>query len=173
MRLPVRSRWPAPFGQKIELAETRDVSRGGLLGSGRETHAPRVPLRVIFPQDASPPNGQREVLARVARGREWNAAQPGCAVAIHFEGAERSSANGNRARRDPERRSSRRRLLAVPIRAPLEHVRWFQETMSLDFSPRGMRFRSQREHSTGSCQESRWKKVVPDTGLAPGNFARR
>ena len=40
-------------------------------------------------------------------------------------------------------------MLAVPIRVNPEHVPWFEETMSLDFSPRGMRFRSHREYAEG------------------------
>ncbi len=42
MHLPVRLRWTAPFGQKIELGETIDVSRGGLLVSTKESHTLRV-----------------------------------------------------------------------------------------------------------------------------------
>jgi hypothetical protein len=60
-------RWTTPLGQKIELCETIDVSRGGLLLSCKEPHATRVPLWVTFPYDASLPDGQPEVLARVVR----------------------------------------------------------------------------------------------------------
>jgi hypothetical protein len=67
MRLPVRLRWTAPFGQKIELAHTLDVSRGGLLVSTRESYSPGVALWVTFPYDASLSDGQPEVLARVTR----------------------------------------------------------------------------------------------------------
>jgi hypothetical protein len=67
MRLPVRLRWTAPFGQKIELAKTIDVSRGGLLVSTKESHTPGVLVWVTFPYDASLADGQPEILARVAR----------------------------------------------------------------------------------------------------------
>src|SRR5260370_2006286 len=67
MRLPVRLRWSTPFGQKIELADTIDVSRGGLLVSTEESHTPGVTAWVTFPYDASLSDGQPEVLARVAR----------------------------------------------------------------------------------------------------------
>jgi hypothetical protein len=36
MRLPARLPWTTPLRQKIELAETRDTSRGNLLGRGRQ-----------------------------------------------------------------------------------------------------------------------------------------
>ncbi len=67
MHLPVRLRWTPPFGQKIELGETIDVSRGGLLVSTKESHTPGVTVWVTFPYDASLFDGQPEILARVAR----------------------------------------------------------------------------------------------------------
>ena len=70
MRLPVRLRWTAPFGQKIELGETIDVSRSGLLVSTKESHTPGVTVWITFPYDASLSNGQPEILARVARCNE-------------------------------------------------------------------------------------------------------
>jgi len=67
MRLPVRLRWTTPFAQKIELGESIDVSRGGLLVSTKEPHASGVPLWVTFPYDASLGDGQPEMLARIIR----------------------------------------------------------------------------------------------------------
>lgn len=70
MRLPVRLRWTSPFGQRIELAETIDVSRSGLLVSAKEAHTPGIIVWVTFPYDASLSDGQPEILARVARCEE-------------------------------------------------------------------------------------------------------
>jgi hypothetical protein len=70
MRLPVRMRWTTPFGQIIELGETIDVSRSGLLVSTQEFHTPGTTLWVTFPFDASLSDGQPEILARVARCNE-------------------------------------------------------------------------------------------------------
>jgi PilZ domain-containing protein len=70
MRLPVRLRWITPFGQKIELAETIDVSRSGLLVSTKESHTPGVIVWATFPYDASLSDGQPEILAHVARFEE-------------------------------------------------------------------------------------------------------
>src|SRR2546425_4551079 len=67
MSLPVRLRWAAPLGQRIELSETFDVSRGGLLVFTKVPHVTGVPLWVTFPYDASPPDGQPEVLTHVVR----------------------------------------------------------------------------------------------------------
>ena len=67
MRLPVRLRWSAPFGQKIELAETIDVSRSGLLVSMKEAHSCGTNVWVTFPYDHSLRDGQPEVAAQVVR----------------------------------------------------------------------------------------------------------
>jgi hypothetical protein len=67
MRLPARLRWTTPFAQKIELVETIDVSRGGLLVSTKEPHTSGVPLWVTFPYDSSLGDGQPEMLARIVR----------------------------------------------------------------------------------------------------------
>jgi hypothetical protein len=67
MRLPVRLRWTTPFGQKIELVDTIDVSRSGLLVSTKEPHAPGMTAWATFPYDASLSDGQPEIPARVVR----------------------------------------------------------------------------------------------------------
>src|SRR5207248_1549882 len=90
-----------------------------------------------------------EVPSRVVRCEGSRAGPLPFALAISFEGQARFVSNGNGARRDPGRRQSSRRSLAMPIRVRPENVPWFEEAMSLDLSPRGMRFRSQREYATG------------------------
>jgi hypothetical protein len=185
MSLPVRLRWAAPLGQKIELCETFDASRNGLLVFTKAPHVTGVPLWVTFPYDASPPDGQPEILARVVRCGEWleviratNAREkvqaqstskqersvkldqpvraPGTsdapasfAVALHFEQHAHSVSNGNSHRREPERRRSPRRVLALPVRVRPGRVPWFEEAMAIDFSTHGMCFRSHREYQLG------------------------
>jgi len=70
LRLPARLRWTTPFGQKIELANTLDVSRGGVLVSTKEPHSKGVMVWLTFPYDASLSDGQPEILARVVRCAE-------------------------------------------------------------------------------------------------------
>ena len=185
MRLPVRLRWTTPFGQKIELGETIDVSRGGLLVSTTARHDSGVTLWVTFPYDASLGDGQPEMSAQIVRCeavlemiRSANArdkvqtesaaalersakldqiaralaicdAPPTFAVAIQLEEHAASSTNGNGHRREPERRVSARRALAVPVRVRPEKIPWFEEAMTIDFSKEGMRFRSHREYAAG------------------------
>jgi len=67
MRLPVRLRWSTPFAQKIELAESIDASRAGLLVSTKEPHSPGVLIWLTFPYDNSLSDGQPEIPARVVR----------------------------------------------------------------------------------------------------------
>lgn len=185
MRLPTRLRWSTPFGQKIELAETIDASRSGLLISVKESHASGITVWVTFPYDASLSDGQPEVAARVvrcgevleairaanARGKVLSenatgkdrSAKPGqlvatlgiadapatFALAVYFEGRLHLGPNGNVRRDQPERRSSSRRALAIPVRVRLEQVPWFEEAMTIEISAKGLRFRGHREYQPG------------------------
>jgi hypothetical protein len=187
IRLRVRMRWTTPFGQKIELGETVDVSRSGLLVSTKEFHAPGVPLWVTFPYDASLSDGQPEFPARVARCNEVlevirirstnereivqtesaseqetsakldqlaralgiSDAPATFAVAFHLKEQAHASSNGSAHRREPERRGSMRKALAIPVRVRPERIPWFEEAMTIDISARRMRFRSHREYELG------------------------
>src|SRR6266581_2422662 len=71
------------------------------------------------------------------------------AVALHFEQHAHSVSNGNGHRREPERRRSPRRVLALPVRVRPGRVPWFEEAMAIDFSTHGMRLRSYREYQPG------------------------
>jgi hypothetical protein len=160
LRLPARLRWTGPFGQKTELCETLNVSRGGMLVPCEEFHATGVSLWVTFPYDASLRDGQPEVLARVVRSKRAGEFAPGHAVrnadvcpqpaaALHFEVAPHAAANGNGHLPHPERRASPRRGLALPIHVRPEDVPWFEEAMTVDVSAEGLLFLSSREYQPG------------------------
>jgi PilZ domain len=51
--------------------------------------------------------------------------------------------------RDAERRASVRRPFVVPVRVRTEQMPWFEETMTIDCSPDGIKFRSNREYARG------------------------
>ena len=180
------------------------MSRGGLLLSTKEPHSAGASLWVTFPYDASLPDGQPEVLARVVRSGEvleitradkarakvrpqtasaqarsaksdkaaralgMSEAPATFAVAIQFEEHSHATSNGNRTHRDPERRASPRCSLGVPVRVRPERVPWFEEAMTLDFSSRGMCFRSQREYSLGE----QLKIALEDSSSTPWSGAR-
>jgi hypothetical protein len=187
LRLPTRLRWTTPFGQKTEVCDTVNVSRGGVLVPCREAHGEGMSLWVTFPYDASIAYGQPEILARVVRsvgaaqfagpanGNGGGRGDPfeelslgeraaTAAAATLHTGGERTPAvalrfevekqrylngNGNGHKREIERRLSPRQKLAVPVRVRPEHVPWFEETMTMDCSGEGLRFRSNREYTPG------------------------
>lgn len=169
LSLPVRLRWTTPFGQKMEVRETLDVSRGGLLVPCEETHDPGVPLWVTFPYDHSQGDSQPEILAKVVRAMEshngghraraennsLHVAEKrtgnarGTAVGLHFEIATHPETNGHTDSLQQERRRSLRRGLALPIRVGPEHIPWFEEAMTIDVSAEGLRFLSSREYLPG------------------------
>jgi hypothetical protein len=206
MRLPVRLRWTTPLGQKIELGDTLDVSRGGLLVSAREPHIPGAMVWVTFPYDATLPDGQPEILARVARcddapetiratrAREKTRVESRSAqghpaklnqgaraigiadapatfaVAVQLEEHKRSASNGHALRCEPERRGSVRKALAIPVRVHPEGIPWFEEAMTIDISPRGMRFRSQREYAVGEHLKIAFEDPVSAPWHGAGEF---
>lgn len=72
-------------------------------------------------------------------------------VALRLEIAPRSYASTNVIvrLRDVERRMGARRPFVVPLRVRTEHVPWFEETMTVDCSSDGLKFRSNREYTHG------------------------
>jgi hypothetical protein len=70
-------------------------------------------------------------------------------IAFQFEKQVHATANGNGQQRKIERRTAPRRSLAVPVRIRPEGMPWFEETMTIDFSAKGLRFRSCREYQPG------------------------
>ena len=158
LRLPVRIRWNTPFGQKTEVCKTLDISRGGLLVPCQDAHAPGVGLWVTFPYDSSLGDGQPEMLAKVVRvgparngngNRSMGEGLNERAVALRFTLPSHPEANGHGRGKEPERRDSPRRALALPVRVRPEHVPWFEEAMTIDASAHGLRFLSSREYQEG------------------------
>lgn len=158
LRLPVRIRWNTPFGQKIEVCKTLDISRGGLLVPSGEPHAPGIPLWVTFPYDTSLGDGQPEMLARVVRaalkgdvdsGNNSARTSDECTIALHFSPPGRPESNGNGRTKEQEQRESPRRVLALPFRVRPRHIPWFEQAMTLDVSAHGVRFLSSREYQPG------------------------
>jgi len=92
------------------------------------------------------------------------------AVAIQFEEQANTSSNGNSHQREPERRASPRRALAVPVRVRPEPIPWFEETMTIDFSAEGLRFRSHREYEIGSCLGVAFAYSTPGPWHGTGEF---
>ena len=73
-------------------------------------------------------------------------------VALRFEivpARQLASAHAIVPLRDVERRASVRRSFVVPLRVRTEQMPWFEETMTIDCSADGLKFRSNREYARG------------------------
>jgi len=149
LRLPARIRWRTPFEQRIEVRETLDVSRGGLLIPSAAAVEPGARVWVTFPYDSTIPDGQPEVPARVVRSERVPGSET--RFGLRFEPASLHARNGHGAKISAqERRVSVRRPFAVPVRVRSEYSPWFEEAMTLDVSPDGLRFLSTREYEPGA-----------------------
>jgi len=150
LRLPVRLRWSTPLGQKTEVGQTRNASRGGLLLVCHERHGIGFPLWVTFPFDASAPDIQSEILARVVRQEHvYEDGKQMPAMAVHFESTPRTPSNGNGHSGYGERRSNPRSQLSLPVRIRTSYMPWFEEAMTLDVSAESLRFLSNRVYQPG------------------------
>ena len=169
LNLPVRLRWTTPFGQRTEVCETQNVSRGGLLVPAAEAHTPGISLWVTFPFDDSLADSQPEIPAKVVRFKETqngaehangNAASrqsamrvkngsPRMLLALHFASVAQPKRNRNAQRVGKERRLSTRQALSLPIRVRPEQMLWFEEAMTMDISTNSARFLSNREYFAG------------------------
>jgi hypothetical protein len=73
-------------------------------------------------------------------------------LALRFEidpARQRAAAHAIVPLRDVERRAAPRRRFVVPVRVRTEQMPWFEETMTIDCSSDGLRFRSNREYARG------------------------
>lgn len=149
LRLPARIRWATPFGQSLEVQETLDVSRGGLLFTSKTPAEPGAILWITFPYDSSVPAGQPEVPARVVHAETpQSGAQR---LGVRFELLALHERNGHKnSDLAQERRVHPRRALAVPVRVRPECLPWYEEAMTLDVSSGGLRFLSTREYEPGA-----------------------
>src|SRR5713101_4567387 len=145
MRLPVRIRWLSPFRLQEEVQQTEDVSRGGLKVSISVSAVAGTHLWVTYPYDSSLPEGQPEMLVRIVRCQPR--AGGGATLAGKYETLVSLTGAAEYGRTFlAERRASRRRPVAMRARVRPEHLPWFDEVMTVDFSDEGLRFLSCREY---------------------------
>lgn len=152
LRLPARVRWQDPLGTRIEITETLDVSRGGVLVRSREEPVAVLSRAwIIFPFDSA--NGaasQPETPARVVR--VVTDAAGGHRVAMRLEPLRPSIGI---APAKTERRVSPRVALCLPIFVRPDGMPWPEETMTRDFSRTGVRFETSRIYTPGETVQSR------------------
>jgi hypothetical protein len=137
--LPVRIRWRGPFGMRLEITKTLDVSREGLLVHRAEPCELQARVWVAFPFDsAAAMTAQPETPARVVRVERI--AKGAYRVALHLESPPRI------APRPPgqERRAYARVPFALPIFVRTAGTPWPEESMTQDISKTGARFLTTR-----------------------------
>ncbi len=145
LTLPVRIRWRGPIGMRLEITETVDVSREGMLFHRNEPCDRQARMWVAFPFDpAAGLASEPETPARVVRV-EPDTKDGGHWIAIKFETI-------TRARQLPagrERRAFERIPFALPIFVRLAGTPWPEEFMTQDISQNGTRFETSHLFAPG------------------------
>jgi hypothetical protein len=142
LNLPVRIRWQAPLGQCMELAETLDVSRSGLLFYRTQPRPVAGRLWVVYPFSKDTPT-QPETPARVARVKTTPGG--GQLVAVEFQPLPRPTVVPS----PPGKRYAERTAVALPVSVRRSGLPWGEEAMSLDVSDSGILFTTPRTYQVG------------------------
>jgi hypothetical protein len=143
LELPARIRWLGPLGMRLEVTQTIDASREGLLVRRRAACDPRARVWVAFPFDAGAAAFvQMETPARVTRVEAG--ADGGFYVGLHLESARESPPPAGQ-----ERRKSSRLRSSVPVFVRPSGTPWPEESMTQDLSQSGMRFETLHIYTAG------------------------
>jgi hypothetical protein len=144
LQLPARIRWHGPFGMRVEVTETVDVARQGVLV--RRNAPCEAPARVwvVFPYDpGAGASAQPETPARIVRVvPEGDGTYR---VALQLEPPHRGSPRPI----DQERRASHRIPFALPIFVRTAGSPWPEESMTRDISQHGTRFETSHIYAVG------------------------
>jgi hypothetical protein len=129
---------------RVEMTQTVDVSREGVLVHRNEVCEPLTRVWIVFPYDRSAgASAQPETPGRVTRvARDENG---GHWVAIRLEAPSRGKARSA----DQERRRSERVPFALPIFVRLAGAPWPEESMTHDLSRSGARFETSHIYAAG------------------------
>jgi len=134
LQMLARIRSRGPFGMRLEVTQTIDASREGLLVHRREPCDPPARVWVVFPFDPSSASVQPETPARVVRVEDDP--MGGYRVALHLE-------QPSRELQEPpvdERRGTQRIPFALPIFVRPKGTPWPEESMTRDVSSGGAKF---------------------------------
>jgi hypothetical protein len=144
LQLPARIRWHGPLGMRLEVTQTIDASREGLLIHRSQTCEVPARVWVAFPFDtAAGAVTQPETPARIVRVEEDPAG--GSRVALRLQPPPRESLRPA----DRERRSSPRVPLALPIFVRPAGAPWPEESMTHNISRTGVRFETSHMYAAG------------------------
>ncbi len=142
LNLPVRIRWQGPLGQSIELAETLDVSRSGLLFYRTQPRPVAARLWVVYPYARDSPT-QPETPARVVRIKTTPGS--GQLVAVEFQPLPRPHVVAS----PPGQRYAPRTAVALPVSVRRMGLPWGEQAMSLDVSDSGILFTTAGQYQVG------------------------
>jgi PilZ domain len=144
LKLPARIRWQGPLGMRLEVTQTVDVSRDGMLFRRAEPCDRLTRVWVAFPYDpAAGAATQPETPARIVRVEPD--AEGGYWVALRFESVSRTP----KAPPGAERRGSERIPFALPIFVRPAGTPWPEEFMTRDISQHGARFETSHIFAPG------------------------
>ena len=158
LNLPVRLRWQGALGHALEVTETLDVSRGGLLFYRTAPMPLNARVWVTYPYDAQNAAGQPETPAHVVRVKTTPGG--GQLVAVEFEAPRRSVTSVGSF----NRRVAPRTPMALPLSVRLPDVPWPEESMTVDLSDTGMLIRTPHQYAVGD---------VVRVALSYGTWARK
>ena len=145
LKLPARIRWHGPIGMRLEITQTTDVSRDGMLFHRNEACDRMARVWVAFPFDpAAGAATQPETPARVVRV-EADGEAGGYWIAVKFENIARAP----KLEGLHERRGSERIPFALPIFVRLAGTPWPEEFMTQDISQHGARFETSHIYAPG------------------------
>jgi len=148
---------------RLEVTETIDISREGLLIRRNETCDPRLRVWIAIPFDAGAAAfAQTETPARIARVEPG--ADGGFYVGMHLQFPRQSPPPAGQ-----ERRKSPRLHFALPIFVRPSGTPWPEESMTQDVSRSGVRFETLHAYTSGDTVLAQipwgeWAKAGEITG---------
>lgn len=147
LRLPARVRWQHPLGMRLEVTETIDVSRDGVLLRTREGFDAGISRAwIVFPFDGTDVTAtEPEIPARVVRVQRRGAGD--YCVGLQLEPRPRAS-HFPKLR---ERRASPRVAVSLPVFVRTDGMPWPEGAMTRDFSQAGMKFETSCVYATGEA----------------------
>jgi PilZ domain len=142
-----RIRWRGPIGMRLEVTETIDVSRDGvLLHRQEDSLAMMSRIWIVFPFSADTVTKiEPETPARVVRVER----DPGGGYRVGLQLQPPSRASNLPAQR--ERRASPRNPFALPIFVRPSGTPWPEETMTRNFSRTGVEFETSHIYAAGDA----------------------
>ena len=178
LHMPVRLRWLGPLGSLLEVSQTLDASRSGLLVHRADSCMVGTRVWVTFPFDPEATDAQPEMAAEVVRVKSTPSG--GHLVALHLE----TRRSQNVCLVPLERRKTPRVALGLPVRVRPANILWPEETMTLEVSEGGLTVESARLCQPGDSirvqlPNGQWTRagespaIIVHVEIRPGTASQR